>query len=88
MKALNKICQVLAVVFGLASLVLFFTDFASVITDGATEKLVGAQLAFGSKVTTAADVAYDLAKSAKILFCFWMTVIAVLISGFSFKSKG
>ena len=88
MKALNKICQILAVVFGLASLVLFFTDFASIVTDGAAEKLVGAQLAFGSKITTAADVTYDLAKSAKILFCFWMTVIAVLISGFSFKSKG
>ena len=88
MKALNKICQVLAVVFGLASIVLFFTQFATIVTDGATEKLVGAQLAFGSKFTTEAEVTYDLAKSAKILFCFWMTVIAAVMSGFSFKTKG
>ena len=36
MKTLNKICQVLAIVLGLASLVLFFTDFAAIVTDGAT----------------------------------------------------
>lgn len=87
MKTLNKICQVLAIVLGLASLVLFFTDFAAIITDGATEKLVGAQLAFGSKYTTAAGTAYDMAKSAQILFCFWLTAIAAVMSIFSFKSK-
>ena len=87
MKTLNKICQVLAIVLGLASLVLFFTDFAAIVTDGATEKLVGAQLAFGSKYTTAAGTAYDMAKSAQILFCFWLTAIAAVMSIFSFKSK-
>ena len=87
MKTLNKICQVLAIVLGLASLVLFFTDFAAIVTDGATEKLVGAQIAFGSKYTTAAGTAYDMAKSAQILFCFWLTAIAAVMSIFSFKSK-
>ena len=87
MKTLNKISQVLAIVLGLASLVLFFTDFAAIVTDGATEKLVGAQLAFGSKYTTAAGTAYDMAKSAQILFCFWLTAIAAVMSIFSFKSK-
>lgn len=87
MKTSNKICQVLAIVLGLASLVLFFTDFAAIVTDGATEKLVGAQLAFGSKYTTAAGTAYDMAKSAQILFCFWLTAIAAVMSIFSFKSK-
>lgn len=87
MKTLNKICQVLAIVLGLASLVLFFTDFVAIVTDGATEKLVGAQIAFGSKYTTAAGTAYDMAKSAQILFCFWLTAIAAVMSIFSFKSK-
>ncbi len=88
MKALNKICRFAAIVFGLASLVLFFTQFATIVTDGAKETLVGAQLAFGSKYTTAADTVYDMAKSTHILFCFWMTVIAVVMSIFSFKTKG
>jgi len=88
MKTINKICQVLAIVFGLASFVLFFTQFATIVTDGAKETLVGAQLAFGSKYTTAAGVSYDMFKSAKILFCFLLTAIATVMSGFSFKAKG
>ena len=63
MKTLSKICQVLAIIFGLASFVLFFTKFANVVTDGATESLVAAQLAFGSKFTTAAGVTYNMARS-------------------------
>ncbi len=87
MKALNKICQILAIVLGLASLVLFFTDFVSIVTDGATEKLVGAQLAFGSKFKTAAGAEYDMAKSSHILFCFITTAISAVLSIFAFKSK-
>ena len=53
MKTLNRICQVLAIVFGVASLVLFFTNFATVISGGNEVNLVGAQLGFGGKVTVA-----------------------------------
>ena len=88
MKTLNKICQVLAIVFALASLVLFFTDFATIVTGGVEEKIVGTQLAFGSKFTTSADVTYDLAKSSQILFCFILTAISALMTVFSFKKKG
>lgn len=88
MKTLSKICQVLAIIFGLASFVLFFTKFANIVTDGATESLVGAQLAFGSKYTTAAGVTYNMARSTQILFCFWITAIAAVMSIFSFKAKG
>lgn len=88
MKALNKICQVLAIVFGLASLVLFFTDFATIVTDGVAEKLVGTELAFGSKITTTAGDTYNMAKSSQILFCFILTAVAAVMSIFSFKKKG
>ena len=88
MKTLNKICQVLAIVFALASLVLFFTNFATIVTGGVEEKVVGAQLAFGSKYTTDADVTYDLAKSSQILFCFIITALSALMTIFSFRKKG
>lgn len=86
MKAVNKICQILAVVFGLASLVLFFTNFATITTGENTVSLVGAALGFGSK-TEVAGTTYDMAKSADILFCFLLTAIGFVMSAFSFKSK-
>ncbi len=82
MKTVNRICQILAVVFGLGSLVLFFTKFATVVTDGATLTGVGAQFAFGGKIE-----GYNMAKSADLLFCFCLTVLGLVISALSFKSK-
>ena len=87
MKTVNKICQILAIVFGLGSVILFFTNFATITTGGTDVSLVGAQLAFGSKIEVAGNE-YDMARSAQILFCFWLTVIGTAISAFSFKSKG
>lgn len=86
MKLLNKISQILAIVFGVGSIVLFFTEFAKIVTDTGAVNPVGAQLAFGSKVEISGTV-YDMAKSADILLCFWLTVIAAVLSIFSFKSK-
>jgi len=86
MKTVNKILRVLVMVFGLASLVLFFTKFVTINLGETSKDFVAAQLAFGSKVTIA-DVEYDMAKSADILICFWMTAIAFVMSIFSFKSK-
>lgn len=87
MKTVNKICQILAIVFGLGSVILFFTNFATITTGGTDVSLVGAQLAFGSKIEVAGNE-YNMARSAQILFCFWLTVIGTVISAFSFKSKG
>ena len=78
MKALNKICYILAIVFGLASLVLFFAPFAEIVTDGEVKTFVGAQLGFGSG---------ELAKSSDILFCFLLTAVGFIMSIFSRKSK-
>ncbi len=86
MKAINKICQILAIVFALGSLVLFFVPFATITTGGSDVALVGAQLGFGSK-TTVGETVYDMAKSSDILFCFLVTAIAAVMSAFSFKSK-
>ncbi len=86
MKTVNRICQILSVIFAAVSLVLFFTNFATFTTSAGSVDAVGAALGFGSKLTIA-DVEYDMARSADILFCFWLTVIGLLLSVFSFKSK-
>lgn len=86
MKTVNRICQILSVIFAAVSLVLFFTNFATFTTSAGSVDAVGAALGFGSKLTIA-DVEYDMAKSADILFCFWLTVIGLVLSVFSFKSK-
>ena len=86
MKAINKVCRYAAIVFGLASLVLFFTKFATIVTNGNEASFVGAQLAFGSKVEIAGTT-YDMLKSADILVCFFLTVAALAASFFAIKYK-
>ncbi len=86
MKAINKICRYAAIVLGLASLVLFFTSFATIVTNGTETSFVAAQLAFGSKVEIAGTT-YDMYKSADILVCFFLTLAAAASSFFAIKSK-
>lgn len=86
MKTVNRICQILSVIFAAVSLVLFFTDFATLTTATGSVDAVGATLGFGGKLTIA-ETEYDMARSADILFCFWLTVIGLALSVFSFKSK-
>ena len=86
MKTVNRICQILSVIFAAVSLVLFFTDFATICTTSGDAILSGAALGFGAK-TTIAGTEYDMARSADILFCFWLTAIGLVLSIFSFKSK-
>ena len=86
MKVLNKICRFAASVFGLVSLVLFFMPFANIVSGGNNASLVGAILAFGGKATVG-GTEYAMAKSSDILFCLLLTVLALILSIFSFKSK-
>ena len=86
MKTVNRICHILAVIFGLGSLVLFFMRFATIVSGGNEVNLVGTQLGFGSKITVD-GTEYNMAISSDILFCFLLTAISFLISIFSFKSK-
>ena len=82
MKAINKILSVLVMVFGLASIVLFFTKFATIAFADGQISGVGAQFAFGSKIKD-----FDMARSAHILFCFWLSVLGFALSIFALKSK-
>ncbi len=86
MKIINKICQILAIVFGLGSLVLFFTNFATITTGGTPVDVIGAVLGFGGEVE-ANGATYDMAKSADIWFCFWLTAIAFALSIATLKSN-
>lgn len=85
MKTVNRICQILSVIFAVVSLVLFVTDFATITTTEPV-KATALELAFGGKLTIA-GTEYDMAKSADILFCFGLTVVGLVLSVFSFKSK-
>lgn len=87
MKILNRVFQILAVVFSVAALVLFFTKFATIAFSGGEASFVGAELGFGTKKTVS-EATYDMARSADILFCFFLTVFGVIFSILSFKSKG
>lgn len=87
MKAVNKIFRFSAIALGVAALVLFFTRFATVVSGANEVNLVGAQLAFGSKITVD-GTEYNMAISSDILFCFILTALSLVLSIFSFKSKG
>lgn len=87
MKAIKNICQVLTLVFGVGALVLFFVNFATITAAEGTVAATGVQLGFGSNVAIG-DVTYDLARSADLLFCFILTVIAAVTSVLSFKFRG
>lgn len=86
MKTLNKICWILCIVLGLASVLLFFVDFATITTAGNEVTLVGAQLGFGSNVDVAGTT-YNMACSSQILFCLLLTAFAAVFSIISFMSK-
>lgn len=86
MKTINKVCQILALITSIVAAVLFFTDFATILSDSVGSVTVsGAQLCFGAKLT---DANVDLYKSSTLLFVFLVTVLTVVFSGFSFKAKG
>lgn len=81
MKVLNNILKVLTLVFSVAGVVLFFTNFVTFnLSDGSAYSLVGAQMAFGSYCDA---VASNLAKSPKIIFCMILSIIAVIASGYN-----
>lgn len=86
MKTINKVCQFLALITCVAAVILFFTDFATIVSDSVgTLTASGAQLCFGAKF---AEVNIDLYKSSTLLFVFLITVLSAVFSGFSFKAKG
>lgn len=87
MKSIKNVCQVLALLFGVGALVLFFTNFAAFTSNGEVINATGAQLSFGSSLQNSLGEAYSMAKSSKLLACFLLTALAVLFSALGFKFK-
>lgn len=81
MKATNALCRILALVLGVAALVLFFVPFATITANEGVLTFNAAQLAWGGGQ-------YGLAKSADILFCMILTILTVIGAALTFKSKG
>ncbi len=84
MKLTKNILRIVFVVFSVASLVLFFTNFAEVVTNGTKELLTGAEMSFHGTTANGAK----LAISADVWFCFILTAFTVLFSALTFKFKG
>ncbi len=88
MKAINKICQILALVLCVAALSFFiFPDFATIVAEKESVGLTGMQLAFGGSVDYA-DGTVKMAKSADIWVCLILTMFGTLFSALTFKFKG
>ena len=85
MKTVNKICQYLAAAASLAVIVLFFVDFAVIVSDKlGSLAFSGGQLAFGLDMT---DPTVVMAKSSKILFVFLLSIITLACNAFGFGKK-
>ena len=87
MKLINRICQILAIVSGVAAVALFFLgDFATIVSNKFGVTLSGAQLAFGGSEKVA-DATITMAQSAHIWFCIIVTILGALFSILTFKFK-
>lgn len=87
MKTVNRICQILAIALGAASVALFFFPLVKFILGDASASATGAQLAFGSDFELAGKT-YNLESSSKLAFCLIVTALGFVMSCFSFKKKG
>ncbi len=86
MKTTNFVLRILTLVFSVAALVLFFFDFATIVSGGVDVAASGATLGFGSNIKLGEE-SVNMAKSADILFCMLLTLIGAICSGLSFKFK-
>lgn len=86
-KTFNKASQILTIVAAVAALVFFFFGFATVVANGQTHILTGAEMSFkGTEEVLGQTV--KMARSADVLFCFILTVLGVAFSALTFKFKG
>ncbi len=86
MKVINKICQIFAIVSGVAALALFFVgNFATITGTVGKSILSGAQLAFGGSAELASGV--KMAQSAHIWLCLIIAILGTVFSALTFKFK-
>lgn len=85
MKTVNKVCQYLAAIASLAVIVLFFVDFAVIVSDKiGTISVSGGQLAFGLDLT---NPMVAMSRSSKLLFVFLMSIITLVCNAVSLSPK-
>lgn len=86
MKTTNFVLRILTLVLSVGALVLFFFNFATIVSGGTDVVASGATLGFGSNVKLGGETV-NLAKSSKLLFTMILTLIGVICAGLSFKFK-
>lgn len=84
-KFMNKSSQILAAACTLASLVFYFFPFAALTAGGKEVVLTAAQMTFKGPIG-AADGA-KVAVSADVWFCFWLIVLGIIFTVFTFFKK-
>ena len=81
-KILNKSSQILAAACTLASLVFYFFPFAALTAGGKEITLTAAQMTFKGTIEQAGNA--KMAVSADVWFCFWLVVLGVVFTVFTF----
>ncbi len=87
MKTFSKVTQILTILSALAAVVMFFFTFATFKADGTLMELTGAEMSFKG-TETLANVEYTMARSADVLLCMVLSIVAVLFSALTLKYKG
>jgi len=88
MKALRDIFRILTLVFSFGAIILFFTSFTTITSNGNAITLAGSQIALGGKIDIGIGDKIAMAKSADVLFCFLLTIVSVITAALNFKFKG
>lgn len=86
MKTTSLVLRILTLVLSIGALVLFFFNFATLMSGSNEVVASGTTLAFGSNVKVG-DETVNLAKSSKLLFTMILTLIGAICAGLSFKFK-
>ena len=87
LKTCNKATQILTIVISVAAFIMFFLTFATVVSNGQEIALAGSELSFKGKVTLGEETV-KMARSADVMLCMILTLVAAVFSGFAIKHKG
>lgn len=86
MKIINYICRIFALILSLGAVVLFFFPFVTMQVGSEAIDATGAQLAFGTTVTTA-NASYNLAHSVYMLLSIILAALSAITAGVSLGVK-
>ena len=86
MKIINYICRIFALILGLGAVVLFFFPFVTMQVGSEAIDATGAQLAFGTTVSTS-NASYNLARSVYMLLSIILAALSAITAGVSLGVK-